>query len=173
MEVLFINIRNKSLSEIVSAIFKNGRFRINQLRHEIRENRYEYYRKKESKRLIRSLKNDSFTILCQNCTGGYMYGLLGKRFDSPTINLYILQSDFVKFCLDLSYYLEQELRFFINEDDTSCPYAHLGYAEKEITIAFTHYSTEDEAKEKWDMRKKRIHYDNLYIVTNDGNGVTP
>ena len=98
-----------------------------------------------------------------------IYKLLGKRFDSPAINTYIYQKDFCKFCADLKYYLSCELVFFQNDSNTRCPYAYLGDGDKRITIQFTHYHNEEEARNKWNERKERIHWDNLYIMTNDGN----
>ena len=126
------------------------------------------YMTKARKRLV----NDQFTLITQNCIGGVLYSFLGKRFDSPTINLYIFQKDFCKFCSDIHYYLESELRFYKNEKRTDCPHAFLGEGDRQISIQFTHYQSEEEACRKWNERKQRIHWDNLYIITNDGNGMT-
>ena len=132
----------------------------------LRSLRWEYYKKLEEKRVRQRIHNDNFTLISQNCAGGVMYNLLGKRFDSPTINLFIIQSDFCKFCSDLNYYMNQELHFYKNTEDTRCPYAYLGNGDKRITIQFTHYRNEEEARTKWNERKKRIHWDNLYIIMN-------
>lgn len=108
-----------------------------------------------------------FSILTNTCIGGFVYHKLKKRFLSPTINLWISQSDFVKFCLNLNHYLSSELIFF-NKSDRNCPCAKLD----DIEIIFNHYSSEEEAAQKWYERSQRIKYDNLFIITSDGNGVT-
>ena len=41
------------------------------------------------------LKNVSPTLICSNCTGGFLYHWLGLQFRSPFINLYLTDSDFV------------------------------------------------------------------------------
>ena len=43
------------------------------------------------------LKNDNFTIITNSCIGGVMYHKLGKRFLSPTVNLWMYDEDFYKF----------------------------------------------------------------------------
>ena len=55
------------------------------------------------------LKNYDFTIISSNCIGGVISHKLGLRFMSPTVNLFIEPSSFVKFCKNLTYYFEQPL----------------------------------------------------------------
>lgn len=119
-------------------------------------------RKKNRKKL----KNDSFTILCSNCTGGIIYHELNKRFLSPTINLRISSKDFVKFLLNIDDYINKDLDFFKSEEN--CPCAHLG----DIVIYFTHYDNQQDAEEKWRERIKRINWKNVYVILNDRDGVT-
>lgn len=57
------------------------------------------------------LSND-FTILANTCIAGKIYHKLGMRFLSPTINLWITQKEFVKFCNNLNFYINQKLVFF-------------------------------------------------------------
>ena len=116
----------------------------------------------------KNLKNSDFTLITSTCIGGVIYNLCGKRFDSPTIQLWIKQPEFYEFCSKLEYYLQQELEF-IKIPERNCPVAKLGGV---VTIVFVHYATEKEAKEKWEIRKKRINWNNLYIISSDGNGAT-
>lgn len=41
------------------------------------------------------LQNYSPSLVCSNCTGGFIYHWLGLRFHSPFINLYLTPSDFI------------------------------------------------------------------------------
>lgn len=122
----------------------------------------------------RRIKNNNFTLLTSTCIGGVIYNRLGMQFLSPTINLWIRQPDFCQFCSELDYYLNQTLEFY---DEPSrkgeCPCAHLGTGEKQISIHFVHYKTEEEARNSWEKRKARINRDNLYIITSDGNDSVP
>lgn len=118
------------------------------------------------KRNKKKLKNKDFTIFSSNCTGGIIYHELGEKFLSPTINIRISSKDFVKFILNINFYLEQPLVFFRGDED--CPMAYMG----DIVVYFVHYETEEDAREKWEERKKRINWDNVYIILNDRDGVT-
>ena len=42
----------------------------------------------------------------------------------------------------------------------------------DITLYCVHYKTFEEAKEKWNQRKKRINYDNIYFIMSERDGCT-
>ena len=117
-------------------------------------------------RLRKRLHNDNFTILAPNCIAGTMYKKLGKQFLTPTINLWMTQGDFIKFAVNLKEYIAMPLIF--QQTGKSYPVAMLG----DIQINFLHYQTEDEAQSAWERRKKRINYDNLYILMYYREGYT-
>ena len=80
------------------------------------------------------------------------------------------ESDFVKFCENLKYYLSLEVREGperYNEDGTKYPVGTLGEGDERITIYFLHYENFSQAKSKWDERKKRINWENLYFIMSD------
>lgn len=104
------------------------------------------------------LKNKNISIISSNCIGGVIYSEIGTRFLSPTINLYIMPSDFVKFVSNLKLYLESELEFI--DENSNFPIAKL----IDIKIYFMHYNSEEKAREKWNERKKRVNYDNIFII---------
>ena len=41
---------------------------------------------------------------------------------------------------------------------------------KDIKIYFQHYKTEQEAQNKWNERKTRINYDNIFVLFTDRDG---
>lgn len=57
----------------------------------------------------RRLKNRNFTLLSNNCNGGFVYHDLGIRFNSPTINLFFYSNHFFDFLEHLDDYLKSEL----------------------------------------------------------------
>ena len=60
-------------------------------------------------RLLRTkYTNGNITILSNDCVG-VIYHTLGLRFDSPTINLWLKDDDFLRFCLSLEEYLTAPL----------------------------------------------------------------
>lgn len=112
------------------------------------------------------LKNRNITFLTPNCLGGILFHDLGLQFMSPTVNLMMTQSEFVKFVLNLDEYLSKELVFF-KSDKYSCPCAMLG----DIFIVFTHYLSEKDAEIKWKERSKRINKDNLFVFCEERDGI--
>ena len=119
----------------------------------------EYNRKKRSR-----LKNTDFTIIASNCCGTVMYYDLGLPFLSPTINLNIGMEDFVRMVENLPWYMEQEIVEV--KENASCPIGMLG----DVRIEFVHYDAFEEAVQKWEERKKRINWDNLFIVGSEKCG---
>lgn len=111
--------------------------------------------------LRKRLKNKNFTILAPTCIAGVMYHELGQKFLSPTINLWMYDKDFLKFVHNLKDYLSYDLKFVDGIDAT--PTAYLN----DILIHFNHYHSNEEAKQKWDERKQRVNYDNLFIIMAD------
>ena len=119
------------------------------------------YRKVSRYFLRKRLKNKNFTILSPTCIAGVIYHELGHPFLSPTINLWMHDKDFYKFVNNLKGYLAHDLVFVEGIDET--PTAYLD----DILIHFNHYHSDEEAREKWNTRKARMNYDNLFIIGGD------
>lgn len=115
-------------------------------------------------RIIKSAKsqygNKKVSIISQNCIGGVFYHDMGAEFLSPTVNLFLSCPDFVKFVLNLKYYMELELQMTWGEE---YPIGILG----DIKVHFMHYQTCTEAKEAWERRKNRINWDNILVLSTD------
>ncbi len=109
---------------------------------------------------------DDFTIISCNCIGGLLYHDLGMQFKSPTINMFIPAPDFVRFCLDLKRYLSYDVEKV--ESEEKFPVGKIG----DVTVNFMHYSDFDEAREKWNERKKRVNFDKIFVIMTDRDGYT-
>ena len=120
---------------------------------------------KEIKRM--RLKNRDATIISSNCNGEYMYYDMKLRFLSPTINLSFDMNDYVKLLENLRWYMEQPITPY-QDNRFDYPCGMLG----DIEIRFNHYKTFEEAVAKWEERKQRINWDNLYIIAIDGDDCT-
>lgn len=112
------------------------------------------------------LKNRDFTILASNCNGSFMYYDLGLRYLTPTVNLSMPMDDFVKMAGNLRWYMEQE--FIELEPENGYPTGRLG----DIKVYFVHYKSFKEGVQKWEERKKRINWDNLFLVGTEKDGCT-
>ena len=84
-------------------------------------------------------------------------------FLSPTINAFIPHPGFVKFVLNLRYYMEQELVIRWGEE---YPIGTLD----DVEIHFMHYDTCTNAKDAWDRRKARLNWDKLFVIATDRDG---
>ena len=118
----------------------------------------------------RKLKNKDVSILCNNCTGGFILHDLGLRFNTPTINLFFHGLDFFDFVEHLDYYIKQPLTQIANPCyDPAAPDYPVAILPgtkllKDIELHFLHYKTFQEAEEKWNTRKARLNMDNLYVI---------
>ena len=105
------------------------------------------------------LKNKNFSIISNNCIAGVIYNDLNLKFSSPTINLFIKPTDFIKLCMNLKWYMTQEI-IEIHEEKINYP---IGLCH-DIKIYFMHYKTFQEAYDAWKRRCKRINYDDIFII---------
>lgn len=113
------------------------------------------------------------TILASNCIAGEVYHDLALPFNSPTINLWMVQPDFLKFASNIKYYVEAKLRFSAElKEKYQCSVAHLGEGFNEITVIFLHYPNDRIAEECWERRKKRINYDRICLMMSDRDGIS-
>ncbi len=112
----------------------------------------------------KKLKHKNPTIISNNCVGGVISHDLGQQFRSPTVNLYFKASDYIRFISDLQHYLSLD----VVETETDLPYpvGVLG----DIKVFFMHYHSFSEAKEKWNERKKRIDFNNIYYMMTEIEG---
>ena len=113
------------------------------------------------------LKNKTFSLIASNCIGGVVLHDLGLPFNTPFINLWIEPKDFIKLVNNLEEYMKYDMRF-ITQNGVNYPIGLL----KDVKIYFQHYKSNEEAKRKWELRKKRINYDNIYVFFTDRDGCT-
>lgn len=103
--------------------------------------------------------------------------------NSPTIGLFFMADDYINFLKKIKQYLSAELTFISPENSKykqelsvdkrfgQYPIGRIQLNKEEnIEIFFLHYHSEDEAKEKWERRKKRINWNNILFKFNDQNG---
>lgn len=115
------------------------------------------------------LKNKNYTLISRDCIGGILYHQFNHRFLSPTINLFFTIDDFNYFCRYLKRYIKAEL---VECKDSGVSYPvglltpKIGFIKlKTIKVGFMHYASFKFAKDKWDQRKKRINYKNLFVIS--------
>ena len=124
-----------------------------------------YHRTKYMQQFKERLQNKDFTLISNNCNGGILCHELGLRFNSPTINLYFSNEDYIRYLQNFDYYNSLEIKF-AKDLENSYPIGQLD----DVKIHFVHYKTPQEAKEKWEGRKNRINKEKLFVIfTEQGN----
>ena len=124
------------------------------------------------------LQNKDFTIISNNCWGGIIYRDFNLPYNSPTVGLFFMAEDYIKFIYNLKSYINEDLNFISLEDSKYKNFLKkLNYSNpigkiKDIEIMFLHYTSEEEAKEKWNRRKKRINWNNIIYKFSDQNMCT-
>ena len=130
---------------------------IKKMYNSFRDKIFDFFRNIRLMSKRKRLKNRNVSIICSDCIGGVIYHDFKLRFNSPTINLYIKPSDFIKFCSNLNYYLNQKLKKAESN-------ARIIGKLDDINIVFLHYSSFEEAKKKWNDRLKRIDQSNMCFI---------
>lgn len=116
---------------------------------------------------VKELTNHCFSIISSNCNGGVITSELREQFRTPTINLFMSPADYLKFAENLEYYLSLDVVEKTNSFKRF-PVGTIG----DVTLYFMHYHSFDEAREKWNERKKRVNYDNLFFMMAEKDGCT-
>ena len=119
-----------------------------------------------------NLIDKNFSIICNNCLGGFIYQYYNIEYRTPTLGLFFLARDYVKFLSDIKFYLTKQLEF-INPIE-SIYYENFknlaGFMEfpiaklYDIEIFFMHYKNKEEVIEKWIRRINKINWNNLIII---------
>lgn len=133
------------------------------------KNRFEvlicFAREKYKAKKRRKLKSNNFSLIASNCNGGVILHDLNLKFNTPFINLSMPPRDFIKLAENFRHYMAFEVEEY-NDDTVDFPVGLLGG----LRIDFMHYDTFDQAKSKWDERKRRINYDNLLFMLTEREG---
>lgn len=137
------------------------------------ENQMKFYRRV-------GLKNHSFSIISNNCTGGYIYQYFGIPYNSPTAGLLFETGDYLRLCQNPEYYFTRT-PVFIEPDECK----NVEIMEKtnrwgtypcgvidDVEIYFMHYSDQNDALDKWNRRCKRINYDNMVFLMTENEMTT-
>ena len=96
---------------------------------------------------------------------------------SPTVGMFIMPEDYLKFISDLPYYFKQELVFISPEKSKWCEkLKHKDNLGKyligkldDIELHMLHYHDKDIAKTKWKSRIKRVNFNRIIYKFNDQN----
>lgn len=103
------------------------------------------------------LKNKDFSLVSDDCWGGFLYKQLGLKYNTPFMWLFIFNNDYLKLVKELKLYLNSKLEF-VNIPYYNHPVGLLG----DVKIYFNHYRSNEEAEAKWIKRLNSFNWDNIY-----------
>ena len=138
-------------------------------------------RKIFAKQRSKKLKNKDFTIISNNCWGGMTYESLNLPKQSPTVGMFFVASDFVKFCSDIPTYASTEITMISAEESKHQEFIKEYFPNginfpigkiNDVELFFMHYHDAEIAKQTWERRCARINYDKMIVKFNDQNGCT-
>lgn len=114
----------------------------------------------------RKLTNSNPTIIADNCVGGIISHDLGIRFNSPFVNIGFTGYNYIKLLSNLRHYLSLTpvlLNRELEYKGKCYPLVSLG----DVEFIFAHEPDPKDAIKKWEERKKRIDYNNIFIIMSD------
>lgn len=154
------------ISDIQMLHFKNELIvNINKGKKSIKTIKYYFQNYKKKfwiKKNMEELKVKEISIISQNGIGGALYQDMKQFCFSPTINLFFEAQDFMKFVLNMKYYIELPMKMHWENYP-------IGILD-DITINFINYDTCFQAESMWNERKNKIKFDKIFILCTDQNG---
>jgi len=139
----------------------------------------EKVRKLNVLRHVRGIQSRDFSLIASNCTGTLPYRFLDMPHLSPTVNLFFFAPDYIKFATHLEHYLAHPLTFQSSSKYAEGRETHKNHGSypigllDDIEIHFMHYTSEEDAKLKWERRAARVNFNNLIFTFTDRDLCTP
>lgn len=109
------------------------------------------------------LYESKVSIIANNCWGGFTYHALGMEFLSPTINMFFEEGYYIRMLENLEYYFAQKVEFCREEYEQNLKRNYPVGRIADVEVHFNHYASMDEAIDKWEKRRKKINWDNLFV----------
>ena len=109
-----------------------------------------------------------------------MYESYGMRKETPTVGMFIMPADYVRFCGDLERYLALPLNFiepaesrYVSELSSKPNWGtYLIGRLGDVELHMLHHHDEAVARRKWESRVERVSGDRIIFKFNDQNGAT-
>ena len=113
----------------------------------------------------RRLQRSRLSIFSRHCFGSLISNFFGLPFRSPFVNLSLTDEDFVRFVRHPRVYMEEDLIFASKEYSDWDGFDVATFTCGNVSILMNHYRDFDEAVAKWNERKTRINWYNLFVVS--------
>lgn len=109
-----------------------------------------------------------FSVISNNCTGGYVYQYYGISYKTPTEGVYFTTDDYLKLIANPRYYFTHKVTLIPSKESTlyskEKPFTFPVGKIDDIEIYFMHYPNPEEALSKWYRRSKRLNYSKIFCL---------
>lgn len=112
----------------------------------------------------RQLQRSKLSIFSVICFGGLISHTLGLPFRSPLVNMWIPDTEYIKFLRFPRIYMEEKINY---REDAWDENLHVYYPVGtigDISLQFNHYKNFEQAVTKWNERKQQINWYNLFVT---------
>jgi len=104
------------------------------------------------------------SIIANNCWGGGVYHLLKMQFQSPFINMFVRDRDYIKLLKDIKLLCRKKIEFVEWNYSVELKRQFPVYRLDDIILHFNHYISREEVEFKWYERINRINWNNLFVM---------
>ena len=111
----------------------------------------------------RELQRSRLSIISKNCFGGQISHLLGLPFHSPFINMFFGEQPYIRFLRTPRIYMDKQLQFKGTAYEQALKFDYPVFAMGDVDLHMNHYRDFDDALSKWNKRKHRINWNNLFV----------
>lgn len=108
-------------------------------------------------------KNMNISIISNNCWGGVICRTLGIECRSPFKNLSVEAEDYLKLLKNLPYYMGLDLTFLEYAFNKNSKKNYPVMLLEDVKVHCNHDTDPDEAAAKWNRRRVKINYENLFV----------
>lgn len=108
-------------------------------------------------------RNSKVSIISNNCWGGVICRTLGIECLSPFKNLSLEDKDYLKLLKHFKYYMGCEMKFLEYAYNKNSQKNYPVMLLDDVKVHCNHDTNPEDAVEKWNRRREKINYDNLFI----------
>lgn len=112
----------------------------------------------------RHLQRSRLSIIAMNCFGGLISHTLGLSFRSPIINMFFNEQGYLRFLSNSQTYMKENLTFNNTSFDKNVGHDYPVVKLGDVFIFMNHYRNFDEVVTKWNERKQKINWYNLFVT---------
>lgn len=109
------------------------------------------------------LKESRISIISNNCWGGVIYRTLGMECLSPFKNLSLEEEDYLKLLKNFKYYMGCNPVFLEYSYNKNSKMEYPVMLLDDVKLHCNHDTNPEEAATKWNRRKAKLNYDNLFV----------